>query len=47
MEESSDNTKFNFENLNTRNKMEEEEEEAYNQTMEDKTVNNHKIIIKS
>ncbi len=34
-----DNSKFNFENLNTRNKMEEEEEEAYNQTMTDKTVN--------
>lgn len=40
MEESSDNSKFNFENLNTRNKMEEEEAEAYNQTMEDKTVIN-------
>lgn len=38
MEESSENSKFNFENLGTGNKMEEEEEEAYNQTMEDKTV---------
>jgi len=35
--ESSDNSKFNFENLG-KNQMEEEEEEAYNQTMEDKTV---------
>ncbi len=36
--EQSENSKFNFENLNGRNHMEEEEEEAYNQTMEDKLV---------
>ena len=38
MEQTSENSKFNFENLDCKNKMEEEEEDAYNQTHEDKTV---------
>jgi hypothetical protein len=39
MENNKDNNRINFENLKNQNKMEEEEEEAYNEMNVDKIVN--------